>query len=194
MNKLKERILEISKKKGLSHIGSCLNSVDIIQEIYKLKSDAEPFCLGNSHAFLALAVVLEYEYGYDAEKLSDDFGTHAKRSINPPIWVSGGSLGLVEPIAAGLAFYKKTSNVYLLSSDGGMMEDIPWSVLRFKAENKLDNLKWYISCNGYGAYRKINYNKLRGNVHSFDKSVKLIKTNSDFSNIKGLNAHYAKIC
>ena len=44
---------------------------------------------------------------------------------------------------------------------GGMMEGSCWETLRFKSDNKINNLKWYINCNGYGAYCEINYNILK---------------------------------
>ena len=56
---LKKRILEISYKKKLSHLGSCLTAVDIIDEIFKIKKPDEKFVLSSGHAALALYVVLE---------------------------------------------------------------------------------------------------------------------------------------
>ena len=45
-------------------------------------------------------------------------GIHANRSISEKIFISGGSLGTVEPIALGIAVSNPFKNVYLLSSDG----------------------------------------------------------------------------
>jgi transketolase len=193
MNALENRILEISHKKKLSHIGSCISCVNIINNIYNTKNKDDIFCLGNSHAALALYVVLESHYGENAEELFDWYGTHAKRNLNDKIYVSGGSLGTVEPIAAGIALADKNKNVYLLSSDGGFMEGACWEVLRFKSDFKLRNLIWFVNCNGYGAYCKINTDKFKNRVWSFDESINIVETNSNFLGINGLDSHYKTI-
>src|SRR2546427_251920 len=63
---LKKRIIEISYKNKLSHIGSCLTAVDIIDEIYAIKKPNEKFILSSGHAGLALYCVIEkYTKGDD---------------------------------------------------------------------------------------------------------------------------------
>lgn len=188
---LKQRILNISYKYKLSHIGSCLGEIEALFIIYGIMSEKDIFCLGNSHAFLALAVILEDVYGLDAECLSQKHGTHAGIDLENKIYCSGGSLGLVEPIAMGLAVYNPNLNIYLTSSDGGMAEGSIWEVLRYKADENLSNLKWYIVCNGWGAYRKINIDALEKRVHAFDSAVKIIRVNTDFDKNTGLAAHYS---
>ena len=188
---LKQRILDISKKFNLSHIGSCLGEIEALYIIYGLMTDDDIFCLGNSHAFLALAVILEDVYGFDAETLSQKYGTHASRDLDNKIYVSGGSLGLVEPIAVGLAVYNPNINVYLTSSDGSMAEGVQWECLRYKADNNLTNLKWYIVCNGWGAYRPIDVDVLEKRIYTFDPTIEIIRVNTDFGDNKGLDAHYA---
>ena len=69
MNPLHDRIIEISKKHNLSHLGSCLTSVDIIDEIYSVKKPDEKFILSCGHAGLALYVVLEKYRNYDTERI-----------------------------------------------------------------------------------------------------------------------------
>ena len=194
INNLRRRILEISYKYRLSHIGSCITAVGIIDEIYKIKKENESFCLGNSHAALALYVILEKFYGFNAEKLYEKHGTHANRSVSEKIFVSGGSLGTVEPIALGIAISNPLINVYLLSSDGGMMEGSCWETLRFKSDNKINNLKWYINCNGYGAYCEIDYETLKKRIKCFCRDVKVTKTDyRNFGFLNGIDAHYIKI-
>ena len=89
MNKLKRRILDLSHKYKLSHIGSCLTAVDLIDGIYKVKKPDEPFILSQGHAGLALYVVLEKYEKRNPEKLILKHGTHPNRDIKNGItyWV-----------------------------------------------------------------------------------------------------------
>ena len=93
MNALTDRVIQLSKKLGLSHIGSCCTAVGIIDEIYSVKKEDEPFILSAGHAGLALYVILEKYYGFDAEKLYHKHGTHPNRSLGDKIYCSTGSLG-----------------------------------------------------------------------------------------------------
>jgi len=79
MNGLHDRIIEISKKLGLAHLGSNLTSVDIIDEIYSIRKDDEPFILSSGHAGLALYVVIEKYYKINAENIFAHHGTHPDR-------------------------------------------------------------------------------------------------------------------
>ena len=151
----RKRILEISFERGLSHIGSCLSSVDLISAIYTLKKKNEKFILSNGHAGIALYVVLE-GYGLinrnDLEKLN----IHPDRNVKLGIDVSTGSLGQGLPIAIGMALSDRKKNVYCIISDGECNEGSIWESLRIATENKLANLKIVLNANGWGAYSKIN--------------------------------------
>ena len=69
---MKERILEISRKKGLSHIGSCLSTAEILDEIYQKKKKNDLVVLDNGHAHLAHLVAREkYEEMEGIEDLID---------------------------------------------------------------------------------------------------------------------------
>jgi len=94
MNDLQKRIIEISHKHKLSHLSSCLASVNVIDKIYSVKKEDEPFILSNGHAALALYVVLE-KYGLtmcggkkkvNAEELYLKHGTHPNRDLENGIW------------------------------------------------------------------------------------------------------------
>ena len=73
---LKKRILEIAYKHKLSHLGSYLSAVDIIEEIYKKKNKEDIFILSSGHAALALYVVIEKYEGKNAEELFIKHGGH----------------------------------------------------------------------------------------------------------------------
>ena len=76
MNELHNKILEVSKKLGLSHLGSCLTAVDIIDEIYQTKEENEPFILSCGHCGLALYAVIEKHRGIPTERIFNEHGTH----------------------------------------------------------------------------------------------------------------------
>src|SRR3990167_2725344 len=154
--KLRIRILELSNESHLSHLGSCLSAVDLIDAIYKIKKKDEKFILSNGHAGIALYSVLE-KYGYfknpnDIKKLN----IHPDMNIKHGIYVSTGSLGQGLPIALGMALADRKKNIYCMLSDGECAEGSIWEALRVANENKLYNLKIIINANGWGAYDKIN--------------------------------------
>lgn len=190
MNHLHERIIEISKKHGLSHLGSCLTAVDIIDGIYQVKKDNEPFILSCGHAGLALYVVLEKYYGKDAEKLYLKHGTHPNADIEDGIFCSTGSLGLGITVALGYAMSDKKRMVFCLISDGEAAEGTIWEVANVIQKYDLCNLKIFCNWNGWGAYDKpaagLRYRLSKLPVRVIDTSVQ------DYGFI-GQEAHYVKL-
>jgi transketolase N-terminal domain/subunit len=154
---LKRRILDISYKYKLSHIGSCLTAIDIIEDIFQTKERDEKFVLSAGHAGLALYVVLEKHSGRNAEKIFNHHGVHPDRCLSCGLDCSSGSLGHGLPIAVGMALADRSKNVYCLISDGECSEGSIWEAMRIKEEQKLDNLKIYLNWNGYGAYKQISF-------------------------------------
>ncbi len=162
---LKRRIIEISYKHKLSHLGSSLTAVDIIDEIFQQKKPDEKFVLSSGHAGLALYCVLEkYEsqnfdgniIPLDAEEIFKHHGVHPDRCKLCKLDCSTGSLGQGLPIAVGMALADRSKNVYCLISDGECSEGSIWEALRIAKEQLLYNLNIYVNLNGYGAYKKIN--------------------------------------
>lgn len=188
---LKKRIIEISYKYKLSHIGSCLTAVDIIKEIYDAKKVGEKFILSSGHAALALYVVLEDYYSQDpewSEPTAEDMflhhGVHPDRCAQCGIDCSTGSLGHGLPIAVGMALADRSKNVYCLISDGEAAEGSIWEAWRIMREYKIDNIKIYLNDNGYGAYKESSL----GAIPDF---VDWRFTNSDqLPFLNGLDAHY----
>lgn len=155
MNPLERRIIEISYGYKLSHIGSCLTAVGIIDKIFKEKLPRDKFVLSCGHAGLALYVVLE-QYGYNAEDLFTRCGVHPDRMKAPEaIDCSTGSLGQGLPIALGMALADRARTVYCLISDGEASEGSIYEALNIKRKYKVDNLKVYMNYNGWGAYDEI---------------------------------------
>lgn len=159
---LKRRIIEISYKLKLGHIGSCLTAVDIIEEIYKIKKPDEKFVLSAGHAHLAHLVVME-KYGLLPEVLSSAItnlegilkwtGIHCDRQAGCD--ASTGSLGHGIGIAVGMALSDRFKNVYCLLSDGELAEGSVYEALQIAERQVLNhNLHVYINNNGWGAYRQ----------------------------------------
>lgn len=192
MNQLHKRIIEISKKHGLSHLGSCLTAVDIISDIYFTKKKKEPFVLSAGHSGLALYCVLEQFNGTNAEELYLKHGTHPNRDFQDGIYCSTGSLGQGLGIALGMAMADRKKNVYCLISDGESFEGIIYEVANVIKKYNVSNLKLYCNYNGWGAYDEIDNDHILQLMVLFPE-MKIIKTNVEDYGLTGQSAHYCKI-
>lgn len=186
---LKKRILDLSYKHHLSHLGSCITAVDIIDDIFKVKQPDEPFILSCGHAGLALYVILEKYYEKNAEEIFKHHANiHPDRCTSCGIDCSTGSLGHGLPIAVGMALANRSKNVYCLISDGEATEGSIWEALRIKDELHLTNLKIYCNWNGWGAYNPSN-KRLMHMLSSF--GVIIYETIVEqYPFLKGQSAHY----
>lgn len=192
---LKRRIIEISYKEKLSHLGSNLTAVDIIKDIYDQKQDKDIFVLSAGHAGLAWYVVLESLGGRNAEEIFDHHGVHPDRCLDCGLSCSSGSLGIGLSIAAGMALADRNRNVYVLTTDGEMQEGICHETAEVMWNEKITNLKVFVNCNGYGAYDPIDYHYLKRRFDSYydqNISFKYTEDNLDsFPFLQGQSAHYA---
>ena len=191
MVNLKQRILEIAYKHKLSHLGSYLSAVDIIDEIYKEKKPEDIFILSSGHAALALYVVLEKYEDKNAEELFLKHGGHPHRDEDNGIYCSTGSLGLGITVAVGRALANQDRKVHVLISDGESAEGSVWEALRFIQENNLTNIEVYVNVNGYAAYDKVDTKYLVDRLEAFLPSINIKYTNvNQYPFLRGLNAHY----
>jgi len=179
IKKLNFRILEISKKHNLSHLGSCFTALPIIYDIYSKKNLEDKFVLSSGHAGLALYVVLEHFYNIDAEHLLEKHGIHPERDLEQLIEVSTGSLGLGITIATGLAIGNSSLNVYCLISDGESAEGSIWESLRFIDENNISNIYIHVNINGWAAYKSVDPNKLAKQLRAFLPDINIHFTNNN---------------
>lgn len=193
MSSLHDRIISISKKFNLSHVGSCLTAVDIIQRIYQEKKENEPFILSCGHAGLALYVVLEEEYGFDAEKLFLKHGTHPNRDIEHKIYCSTGSLGHGLPIALGMAMADRSKNVYCLISDGEATEGTIWETANVIGKYDITNLRIFLNYNGWAAYDQVSEFFIKKVELLFLGCLTVVKTKVEDFGLKGQSAHYMKL-
>lgn len=194
MSFLENRILKISKKYNLSHIGSCLMASGPIEATYKMKKLDEPFILSAGHSALALYCVLESHGFGDAEKMYLKHGTHPNRDMKSGVWASTGSLGHGIGIAVGMALANRKRLVYVLMTDGECAEGSVWEALRVAGEQKLNNIRLVVVCNGYGAYGTIDVDLLEARLKLFYPCI-VVKANlfnyPDW--LQGQQAHYHKM-
>jgi len=191
MVNLKKRILDIAYKNKLSHLGSYLSSVNIIDEIYNKKNLEDIFILSSGHAALAMYVVIEKYTGVNAEKLFKKHGGHPHRDESNGIFCSTGSLGMGLTVAVGRALSNPNKKVYVLISDGECAEGSIWESLRFIKENNLENIEVHVNVNGYAAYDTVDVNYLVKRLKVFLPSIRIHKTTVNQTPfLKGLNAHY----
>jgi transketolase len=191
MVNLKNRVLEIAYKYKLSHLGSYLSALGIIDKIYIKKSPDDIFILSSGHASLALYVVLEKYEGKNAEELFLKHGGHPHRHEEDGIYCSTGSLGLGITVAIGKALANKNRKVYVLISDGECAEGSIWESLRFIQENNLNNIEIYVNINGYAAYDKVDVKYLTDRLVTFLPKINLeFTTVNQYPFLRGLNAHY----
>lgn len=193
---LKKRILSLSYKYGLSHLGSCLSSIDILDDIYKIKKPNEPFILSAGHCGVALYVILEKYCKLNAEALWLKHGTHPNRDSKDKIWCSSGSVGQGLPIAVGMALSDRKKNIYCLIGDGELCEGSIWEALIIAKRYKLKNLHLYVNHNGYSAYQTTDNFLIYDLLRQFSSYfyIKVYATNyNNFPFLKGIDAHYYKL-
>lgn len=191
LNELEKRIIDLSYKHKLSHIGSCLSTINYLDKTYKVKDKDEPFILSNGHAGLALYVVLE-KYGYgDAEYLLKKHGTHPNRDLKDGIWCTTGSLGMGLTVAVGMALADRDRICYVIISDGECAEGSIWEALRIAHDFKLTNLKIACIGNKYSALSKIDLNYLDARLNAFyPVEVVRVDMNKYPEWLQGLEGHY----
>lgn len=170
MNYLEERVLELSFKNKLSHIGSCLTVLPILEEIYKIKRPEDKVVLDGGHSHLAHLVIREI---YENKKIGKIHDIHCNKKDGCD--VPTGSLGMGLGISVGLALADRTKRVFCVVTDGGMAEGSNWEALRIADELKLDNLIIYCAANGYGAYKKIDLDLLEARMNLFNPRVKFVR-------------------
>ena len=188
---MKKRIVEISYKNKLSHLGSYFSCLPVVDEIYSKKDKDDIFILSCGHAALALYVALEKHENKDAEKLFKKHGGHPHRCEEDGIYCSTGSLGMGLTVAIGKAVADKSKKVYCIISDGECAEGSIWEGLKFIYESNLKNIEVYVSVNGYAAYDAVDVDYLVRRLKTFLPEINIRYTSvNEFSFLKGLNAHY----
>lgn len=167
-HKIRQIILEQSKRADVGHIGSALSVADIIAALYgNILQVREPddanrdrFILSKGHAALALYAALRLKKWITDAELNTYcadgslLGVHPDRSV-PGIDFSTGSLGLGLCIGAGAALGARlegsSRRVFVLVSDAECNEGALWEAVMFAAHHQLANLVALVDLNGQQA-------------------------------------------
>ena len=166
--KIRQIVLEQSKRAHVGHIGSCLCVAEILAVLYgdllRIESPFDPnrdrFILSKGHAALALYAALHLR-GWITEPQLNTFcgdgtllGVHPEHEL-PGVDFSTGSLGQGLSMGAGAALAAKMQlsdrRVYVLLSDAENNEGSVWEAAMFAAHHKLDNLVAVVDLNAQQA-------------------------------------------
>lgn len=184
---LARRVIDISYRHKLGHLGSCLTALPIIYDVYLTKRPGDKVILSAGHSGLALYVVLEhFNLIEDAEGTLICNGIHPVRG--PGIDVSTGSLGQGITVGVGFAISRPERDVYVISTDGELAEGATWEALYYQARKNLRNLHIILNDNGYSALGPTYHTAL---AKPF--GVEIVNTRDtlpDFPWLAGLKAHY----
>lgn len=147
-SKYRRKILDLSQKVTALHIGGSFSCVEIIDCIYNelLKNKTDKFILSKGHTGIIQYVLLN-----DKKKITDQqlqnycksngiLGVHPDYGV-PGIETSTGSLGHGLGVGAGLALGKGSkSTIYILVSDGELMEGSVWEMVLTISSLKINNI------------------------------------------------------
>lgn len=185
---MKARILELSFRHGLSHIGSCLSTADVLESIFPTD---DRVLLSSGHAGLGLYCALEKYRGVDAEDLLIRYGPQPHLEPKLGLLCSTGSLGQGLTVAVGYALAEKKRVLHCIISDGECAEGCVWESLAFIHREKLRNLIVHVNVNGWSALSKLDTINLCERLRAFLPSVVIHKTSVEqYPFLRGLDAHY----
>jgi transketolase N-terminal domain/subunit len=90
-----------------------------------------------------------------------------------------------------MAIADRTRNVYVVISDGESAEGSVWEALRIAGDQRLENLRVTVLCNGYGAYGAIEVDVLERRLQLFYPTL-VVKVNTFRYPewLQGQDAHY----
>lgn len=190
-DQLAKRVLALSKKHKLSHIGSCISILPLLMDIYEQKKEGDRIVFSNGHSHLAHLVAREAYEGLESlEELLKLNGIHCSTSIGCD--ASAGSLGHGGGISIGFALANKNITAYWIMSDGSLNESSDFESLRIINDNKISNIKMYANLNSFTATMKIDRGYLSERIKAFHPDVNIYYTNNGegFDSIEG---HYKQL-
>lgn len=193
----KAEILRISKGLGLTHIGSNISVLPILEEIYAKKKPGDIVIVSNAHAHLAHVIVRNSD-NIDENKMRVMenvirlYGIHCDRRAGCD--ASGGSLGHGLGIGIGYALADKTKTVYVVVSDGSMMEGSNWEALRIIHDLNIGNMEIHCNFNGYTALAEYDSSEIERRMRPFENASRFVFHHTDNGEgFDGIQGHYKKI-
>jgi transketolase len=171
--RIRQHILDQSKRAHVGHIGSALSVADIIAVLFdgrladlgSHKPDRDRFILSKGHAALALYAVLCCKGILTEEQLATYcgdgslLGTHPEKEL-AGVDFSTGSLGQGLSFGAGAALAARLQGskrrIVVLMSDAELNEGSTWEAAMFAAQHQLGALTLIIDANGQQAMGMTN--------------------------------------
>ena len=204
----KRKVIELSYKHKLSHLGSVLGAIDTIYDIYIRKNTYDKVILSAGHCGLALYLALEDFENYNAETLLKNGGIHPD-ALNHPVDCSAGSLGHGLGIAIGMAIAEPENIIHVISSDGELAEGSMWEALEIIRKLGIINIKLYVLANGTSGYNFVGTNHLKNRLKIYNEVadyskdvtgmtykkhdfIHIVETDvtKEFPFLTGIDAHY----
>jgi transketolase len=150
---IRQDVVKMAARAGVSHVGSALSIVDILTSLYfdVMDRDRDQFVLSKAHASAALYATLAARGILPRESLSSycmhggRLPGHLGKSI-PGVPHVAGSLGHGLSFAVGMAVVQ-FGRVFVLCGDGEMNEGSNYEALMFAAHRKLSNLTLIVDTN-----------------------------------------------
>lgn len=165
--RIRQIILEQSKRAHKGHIGSALSVADIVATLYSVMNiptpddpDRDRFVLSKGHAALALYAALHLKGWIDEPMLNTFCANDSLLGVHPEqaligVDFSTGSLGHGLSMAVGAALAARLQNssrrIFALLSDAECNEGSLWEAVQFAAHHRLSNLIAVIDLNGQQA-------------------------------------------
>jgi transketolase len=166
--RIRQLVLEMSKRANVGHIGSSLSIAEIIAVLYgSVLQIADPhdaqrdrFVLSKGHAAPALYAALHLRGWLSAEALTTFCRDGSLLGVHPEHALTGvdfstGSLGMGLSFAAGAAYAARLQQsprrVYALLSDAECNEGSVWEAALFAGHHRLGQLTAVIDLNGQQA-------------------------------------------
>jgi len=145
---MKKEILINSYKAGACHISSALSCIDILVDIFKQKKEDDIFLFGKASGVAAYYCLLAEQGEIPKGKVAYYLKNYPLVSKEVPGVVhSFGSIGHSLSVAAGIAFADRKRNVYVLISDGELMEGSTYEAALFIGQHNLKNLYVHVDDN-----------------------------------------------
>ncbi|MFZ5807320.1 MAG: transketolase [Verrucomicrobiota bacterium] len=171
--KFRRRILEISQTVPALHIAPAFSCLELVDAAYfglmnrtDDKNTTDNFILSKGHGSLAQYVILE-ELGILKKELLDHYSkpgwpiaTHPDYG-NPGIEASTGSLGHGLGLAVGMAYadkmHKLNRTIYVVMSDGELMEGSVWEALMLAPSLGIKNIVVMVDLNDFISLGQVSH-------------------------------------
>ena len=168
LKEIKQTIIRLVHKAGVSHVGAALSVVDILYLLYfKIAHvdntpDRDVIILSKGHASAALYSVL-YHKGLLSKEMLERYALdrgslpcHIDKEKSVYFEASTGSLGHGLSIGLGMALAKRIDGqkgrIFVISGDGEMNEGSVWEAVEYAAAQHLSNLVLVVDFNQLQAF------------------------------------------